>query len=148
MKKERQSNMELLLGTATLSIQGIKGCFALTNLNWFIKAYILLYILPPMLNAFVEKASQQEFKNVLIGFFLFEFIYGWLFSDSTQFIQGGYSTISFFGLYLLSRYIRIYKPLICSKPKDFDVALLSVIPLFVTTAYITPPFRHKHYGFR
>lgn len=130
----------LLIGTSTFSIQGIKGCFALTKLNWFIKAYILLYILAPVLNAFVEKASQTEFRNVLVAFFVFEFIYGWIFSGSTQHIQGGYSTISFIGLYLLARYVRLYQPSISLKSKRFYITSLSIASLCVTIAYITPPY--------
>lgn len=129
----------LLIGTSTFSIQGIKGCFALTKLNWFIKAYILLYILAPVLNAFVEKASQKDFRNVLIAFFAFEFVYGWIFSGSTQHIVGGYSTISFIGLYLLARYVRLYQPRISFKSKSFYIASLCIAPICVTAAYIIPP---------
>lgn len=129
----------LLIGTSTFSIQGIKGCLALTKLNWFIKAYILLYILAPVLNAFVEKASQKEFRNVLIAFFAFEFVYGWIFSGSTQHIVGGYSTISFTGLYLLARYVRLYQPRISMKSKRFYIVSLCIAPICVTIAYITPP---------
>ena len=129
----------LLLGTSSISIQGLMGCFALTKLNWFIKAYILLYILSPVLNAFVEKVPRKEFKNVLIAFFTFEFIYGWLFSGSTQHIQSGLSTISFIGLYLLARYVRIYQPRISMKSKRFYITSLSIAPLCLTMAYITPP---------
>lgn len=130
----------LLIGTSTFSIQGIKGCFALTKLNWFIKAYILLYIIAPVLNAFVENASQKEFRNVLIAFFAFEFVYGWIFSGSTQHIVGGYSTISFIGLYLLARYVRLYQPRISFKSKSFYIASLCIAPICVTAAYITPPY--------
>ena len=129
----------LILGTSSISIEGLKGCFALTKLNWFIKAYILLYILAPVLNAFVEKASQKDFRNVLIAFFTFEFIYGWIFSGSTQHIQSGYSTISFIGLYLLARYVRLYQPPISLKSKSFYIVSLCIAPICVTAAYITPP---------
>ena len=65
----------LIVGWSTLSIQGIRGCFAATSLNWFIKAYLLLYILSPVLNAFVETTSRKQFKVILIAFYLFQFIY-------------------------------------------------------------------------
>lgn len=130
----------LCAGRATISADGIKGCLALTNHNWFIKAYILLYILSPVLNAFVEHVPRKVFRDVLIGFFLFEFIYGWLFSGSTQHIQSGYSTISFTGLYLLARYVRIYQPRFSLKSKrTYAVSMFSSV-VCVTAAYITPPF--------
>lgn len=129
----------LILGTSALSYEGIKGCFVLTKLNWFIKAYILLYVLSPVLNAFVEKASQKEFKNVLIGFFIFEFVYGWLFPASTAHIQSGYSTISFIGLYLLVRYIRTYQHSFMMMPKLCYVLFIIVAPVGLTICYCTPP---------
>lgn len=129
----------LILGISQLSKEGLMGCFALTKLNWFIKAYILLYILSPVLNAYVEKTSQKDFRNVLMAFFAFEFIYGWIFSSSTQHIQAGYSTISFIGLYLLARYVRLYSPRISLKPKWFYITSLCIAPVCVTAAYITPP---------
>lgn len=139
----------LIIGTSSLSKEGLMGCFAFTKLNWFIKAYILLYILAPVLNAFVEKASQKDFRNVLIAFFTFEFIYGWIFRGSTQHIQNGYSTISFIGLYLLARYVRLYQPSISLKSKSFYIASLCIAPICVTAAYITPPHMgHQDHDFR
>ena len=93
-----------------------------------------------VLNAFIEQASQKDFRNVLIAFFTFEFIYGWIFSGSTQHIQDGYSTISFIGLYLLARYVRLYQPRISLKSKSFYIASLCIAPICVTAAYITPPY--------
>ena len=98
----------LIIGTSELSIRGIAGCFFATKLNWFIKAYLLLYILTPVLNAFVETAPKATFKYVLIGFFTFSCTYGWI--NAAQFMCDGYTTLSFIGLYLLARYIKIYSP--------------------------------------
>lgn len=96
----------LILGQTTLTLKGIAGCFCLTPLNWFIKAYSALYILSPVLNAFVEKASKKQLKYMLIAFFVFQTIWGW--SGAAKFVAQGYSTFSFIGLYLLARYIRLF----------------------------------------
>jgi hypothetical protein len=73
---------------------------------WFIIAFIGLYVLSPVLNSFAEKASHKLFFSILIAFFTVEVIYGWIaVSDS---YNAGYSIISFVGLYLLARYIRLY----------------------------------------
>ena len=45
--------------------------------GWFIKAYILLYILAPVLNAFVENVNRQVYKRVLFFYFVFIFLLGW-----------------------------------------------------------------------
>ena len=100
----------LLLGISTVSFAGFKGCILATKLNWFVKAYLLLFILSPVLNAFVERAERRLFRNVLIGFYTFQLLYGWIFSSAVTYINDGYSVTSFIGLYLLMRYVATYPP--------------------------------------
>ncbi len=73
---------------------------------WFIVSYIGLFILSPVLNSFIETASVKQYSAVLISFFTIEFVYGWI-VDSPSFNEG-YSIISFIGLYLLARFIRLH----------------------------------------
>lgn len=96
----------LVTGQAALSLKGIAGCFCLTASNWFIKAYIGLYILSPILNLFVEKSSKRQLGIILASFYLFQTIYG--FSGAAKFIVHGYSTFSFIGIYLLAQFVRRY----------------------------------------
>ena len=71
--------------------------------SWFIKAYLGLYILSPVLNSFADNCSKQVFKTTLILFFSFQTYFGMI-NGSAAFIQFGYSVFSFIGLYLLGRY--------------------------------------------
>lgn len=96
------------IGHSTISIEGFRGCFLLLPINWFIKSYLLLYILSPILNAFCESATKKLFLHVLLGFFAFQTIYG--LTNSANFFEQGYSTMSFIGLYLLARYIKLHSP--------------------------------------
>ena len=73
---------------------------------WFVPSYLLLYILSPILNSFVENSTRIQLLTVLLSFFLIEFCLGW-FTDTENF-AGGYTTLCFVGLYLLARYIRKY----------------------------------------
>lgn len=106
------------LGLTPLTIKGLAGCLALLNWNWFIKAYIGLYILAPVLNTFVENSSRKTNLYVLISFFIFQTIYSWI-SNGAVFFESGYSTMSFIGLYLLARYISVYKPQIAFYPPPY-----------------------------
>ena len=127
----------LLIGTSQLSLKGLAGCIFATKLNWFIKAYLLLYILVPVLNAFIETASRRVFKSVLIGFFIFTCTYGW--SEAADFMQRGYTTLFFIGLYLLARYIRIYTPKWASYKASTDLMIYIGTVLFVTlTTFLLP----------
>lgn len=97
----------LLLGLTTLSVRGLAGCLVMLEWNWFIKAYIGLYILAPVLNAFADNADRETYKKVLWAFFIFQTIYSWV-CNGAVFFEGGYSTMSFIGLYLLARYLNLY----------------------------------------
>jgi putative transmembrane protein len=96
----------LMTGNTTLNFKGIAGCFCLTSANWFIRAYIALYILSPILNLFVEKSSKKQLGTLLVCFYAFQTIFG--FTGVAEFVVHGYSTFSFIGLYLLAQYIRRY----------------------------------------
>ena len=98
----------LLFHLSELNIRGIMGCLLLLKWNWFIKAYLLLYILSPVINSFVESSTQKLHRNVLICFFIFQSIFSWI-VNAAVFFESGYSTISFIGLYLLARYFSKYK---------------------------------------
>lgn len=91
----------------TISRDGIGSIFMFDKFFWFVKAYILLYLLAPVLNSFLENASKSQHKLILIGFFIFQTIYGWLF-DGVSWFERGYSAISFVGLYILANYLRKY----------------------------------------
>lgn len=116
----------LLIGIADLSVKGLiknfLGCLLLYNSGWFVLSYIGLYLISPVLNAFVETASKKQFKTVLISFFLFQTIYSWLTSTAVFFVCG-YSTISFIGLYLLARYCRLYPSKFVTLSKKYDLLI-------------------------
>lgn len=96
----------LLSGYASIDIHSLKHLLLLTKHNWFIPAYILLCIIAPVLNIFADSADRTRFRMILIGFFVIQTWCGWLAESDT--FNGGYSTISFIGVYLLARYIRKY----------------------------------------
>lgn len=99
----------LLTKEQSFSIEGLKKCLMLTNNVWFVKCYVGLYIISPVLNSFVNHADKKMFKMVLILFFVFQSVYGWFFI-AQDYILNGYSAWSFMGLYLLARYVRIHSP--------------------------------------
>ncbi len=76
---------------------------------WFIVAYLTLCALAPALNAFIEKASRRELKLTIILLYTALFTYGWIYTDIIG-VRNGYSAIAFVGLYLLARYLKIYRP--------------------------------------
>ncbi len=76
---------------------------------WFVYAYILLYILSPLLNCFIKHSGKKEYRILLIAFFVFMTLFGWVIPLNGGF-DDGYSTLSFMFLYLFARYLRMYYP--------------------------------------
>lgn len=104
----------IIFNISSLNFKGILECFCLTPWNWFIKAYLLLMIISPILNIYIEKSSEKQIRGFLISFYLFQTFFGWL-NGAVLFFVSGCSTISFIGLYILARYIRLYPPQILAK---------------------------------
>lgn len=90
--------------------------------GWFIKAYLLLYIISPVLNAFVENVSRRILRNVLVAYWGLLVLLGWVF-EATDYINNGYSIVSFVGLYLLARYMRVWNPKWVCKDKSKDIGI-------------------------
>lgn len=119
----------IIFGFAEISYSGIASCFLLLNWNWFIKAYLLLYLVSPILNAFIEKVSERQLKNFIILFYIIHTIYGWIWYKSTTYIEGGSSIISFIGLYLLARYCNLYKPNFTKLKKSLDCLIIVTLQI-------------------
>lgn len=106
---------------------------------WFVKSYICLYLFAPVLNLFVDKVGRKGLLLFLVIFFSFQTIYGWLYQGVEWFAKG-FSPISFFGLYLLARYVRVYSPEWSRMNRWADISLYlilaivnSVCAIFLTT---------------
>ncbi len=103
---------------------------------WFIKTYVALYLLSPVLNAWVENASRRSQMLLLVSFFVFEFIYGWWW-DGTTWLRRGYSLPSFMALYLLSRYMRNYQPRFATLNKWMDLLIyFDVVAVLTVLMYL------------
>ena len=94
----------IALGKVSWDYKTLFACFGISNYNWFIKAYLALYIISPILNSFIEHSNRKVIKITLIAFFIFQTIYGW--TAASPWVYQGYSAFSFIGLYILARYIK------------------------------------------
>ena len=92
---------------------------------WFMISYLLLYVLSPIINTFIEHSSRSRFKWTLVAFYIFQFVYGWW--HNAEF-HHGHSALSLMGLYMLARYFRLYGcPL-------FKLRIWQLLALFVALA--------------
>lgn len=75
---------------------------------WFISAYLLLFILSPLLNAASGSMPKNRFTGTLLAFLIFTLYAGWGWHES--FNQNGYTAMQLILVYLIGRYIRLYIP--------------------------------------
>jgi hypothetical protein len=95
------------LGLADINIVDIKASMGIYGGYWFVMAYLGMYILSPVLNAFADHASKKQFSLLLFAFYAFQCYYSWFWSMVNYF--NGYSIVLFCGLYLTARYFRKYE---------------------------------------
>lgn len=98
----------LFTGHASLDVTAMRHLLLLEPFDyWFFKSYLIMYIFSPVVNAFLEKASKREVEVLLVLFFSVQTLWGWLSKGAGGF-NYGYSGLSFIGLYMLARYVRLY----------------------------------------
>ncbi len=95
---------------------------------WFIRSYIILYIFAPILNTFTDYCTKYQLKRFLVAFYVLQTVYG--FYNSGGWFFSGYSPLSFFGLYLLARYIKIYPNKYVKYNRRTDMVLYIILSLF------------------
>lgn len=125
----------VLLSLGLTSSMDLKGWayLILLKTHWFVLAYIVLYIFSPVLNVFVSNCKEKELLHFLIAFFIIQTIYGLLIKS--EWFSGGYSPLSFMGLYLLARYMRLYPNTLTQFAKCYD--LITYMALSLLTAALS-----------
>ncbi len=102
---------------------------------WFIKAYLILYVLSPVLNSFVMHASKRTMLMTLAGFLILQSIWSSISWLNTAYFQRGYSPLSFIGLYILAHTIRRYYSGVTMRSACL-IFLISLISLFVFSSVV------------
>lgn len=122
----------------TIVIKRNSRLFFYVTLELVHKSLPMLDDSSPIMNLYVEKTSEKQLRILIINFYIFQTIYGWL-THSAVFFNDGYSTLSFMGIYLLSRYIRLYPNRLTTLSKKGDITIfMSIILLQAIVAFYIP----------
>ncbi len=89
--------------------------------GWFPTGYIILFVISPILNSFIESCSEKELGKYIIYFYLLSTIGGYIlgFSD----FGAGMSALSMCGLYLIGAYLRTTSLKIFSLKAKYDLLI-------------------------
>lgn len=116
----------IAFGTKQLSLYGIKECFYMTHDDWFVKSYLFLLLISPVINSYLKNSSPKQITTFLLCFFSYELIFDCLtMADLT--VRSGYSTISFIGIYILGYFIKHFLPKKLIATKKTYILLLFVL---------------------
>lgn len=85
-----------------------ESLYFLTNGSWFVRAYIGLMILSPVLNAFADRSTRRQLLTVVTLLLVYQTWFAWKPGARMQDFAQGYSILSFCVLYLLMRCVRRY----------------------------------------
>lgn len=120
--------------------------------NWFFMCYLGVYVLAPVMNAFAEKCDTRQIGYVLIAFFIYQTIFGYILKARVDLLQG-LNILNLCGFYMLGAYLKRSK-LKCFKWRAwmdlcmyfgiaFFLALLSIVTKYFGAtkdvfSYISP----------
>lgn len=121
-----------IVGWTDFSLSGwIDSLFWISPFYWFVVSYLGLYILAPVLNAYIEHSTREQLGITLIAFYTFQTLYGCLAGGEESQFAYGYSVISFAGLYMLAQYVRRYPSKITTLPAWADAVLYIALAAIV-----------------
>lgn len=83
-----------------------------------------------MINNFIENSQEKDLRIFIIAFYLIQTIYAWLSINGAGDFVGGYSALSFIGLYTLARYVKT----ILGKPFFKNWSFRNFFTVFITIA--------------
>lgn len=109
----------------------------LINDYWFIRAYLILFVMAPVLNTFAEHVERNLFRNILIVYFVMQTLFSYL--GNNIWWYDGYSPLTFWGIYLLGRYMRMYPNRLTMMNKAYDglaYLLLSLVIAILSVLFI------------
>lgn len=124
--------LSILFQTAEFNVYGVKVSLSFFEGYWFVIGYLGLYLISPVLNAFIDNASKKEYQIVLLSFYLFQGYYSWM--SAWYDYYNGYSIILFAGIYLTAAYLKKYPVEWMEKRSAFLLILLVLFMTFIASA--------------
>lgn len=110
--------------TAPMSIGSWVNFMVLGDL-WFVMAYLLLYLMAPMMNMFIESLTQRQFLYFLLSFLTIQFLHG--FVIQVGWFDKGMSPLTMMSLYMIGRYMRLCPNRFTTRSRWMDMLIYFVV---------------------
>jgi len=96
-----------------------------TNSQWFVISYMILFCLAPVLNAYIDKATPRQLGLTVLAYMGLQTFASFLMGVDE--FTAGYSGISFIGLYLLARWLRLHGQRFISPAIGWGCVILPIV---------------------
>ena len=107
------------------------------DLFWFLTAYIVIYILQPVISAGAKNITEKQFKTTLIVLVIFECLFKSFLPFRFEEDQFGYNVLWFLIMFLIGAYFRLYGfKYLNSAKKGFCLYALASLLIFAENAAI------------
>lgn len=113
----------------SFSFKELYGILNLSN-YWFVNAYIVLYVISPILNQYVNHSTKKMLGSIIVSLLVLQVLWGWS-PGAKVWYDWGYSPLCFITLYLLGRYIKLYWPESKEKPAYIYIIAYLVLSLSI-----------------
>ena len=129
--------LDCIVGETPLTLKTFwANCRVITRGGYFVQGYLMLMLLSPMLNAFVEQQGKNIIKwlLMLVGV---EFWFDCLTTEQTSLgFNQGYSVAHFCLVYLIGRSIFLYQDLLMQQRRRLWVALYFLFSAIIAVMYL------------
>lgn len=102
--------LSVYVGDSLFSWRKLGNCFFAFSAggNWFVQSYLILMLLSPILNAFVERCNEKTLSVYILTYMALMYYFSAVWNAEKFLFAHGYSFTTFICLYLIGRYVRIY----------------------------------------
>jgi hypothetical protein len=88
-------------------------------------AFLILYLMAPMMNLFIDSLSQKQFLYFLLAFLTIQFLHGFVIQVS--WFDKGMSPLTLMSLYMIGRYMRLYPNRFTTMNRWIDLFIYFVV---------------------
>ena len=103
---------------------------------WYVRVYICLYLIAPIINAFLRSATEKQRIIALIGLGYISCIYGTISLDRFLVDSEGKNLINFILIYMLGDTLKYYKNKLSTIPTTFLIAFYFILNIILTSLYL------------
>ena len=119
----------VLLAGNLSPVPSIKTFITSIIYGWFPTGYIILFVVSPILNSFINSCSEKELERYIIYFYSLSTIGGYLLSLAD--FNAGMSDLSMCGLYLIGAYLRTSRVKIFTLKAKYDLLIYLGLGVFM-----------------